>query len=223
MTEPTPPVLLLGSGAAEVAALAAALPAELSVVPDVASGSASAGVDWAWAGGLEEWRRAASGGAPAERIVVAVWPADLGPPVELADTPLDEWIGRAEVGFARWFAALGVAARRCGDGGAIVAAVERPAPLDCAGWAPETGGADAVEAMVRSLARSEGPRGVRVNAVTTPVRSTRPPVVDPAPSLATFPGRVDHEVAGAVRMLLGGDAAGVTGTVVHADCGRSWR
>jgi NAD(P)-dependent dehydrogenase (short-subunit alcohol dehydrogenase family) len=215
----TSPVLLLGSATAAVSGLAAALPAELVAVPEVAGG----GVDWAWADELEDWRREASGGAVAERVVVAVWPEDLGPPGELADAPLDEWIARAEVGFARWFAALGVAARRCPDGGAIVAVVERPAPLDCAGWAPETGGADAVEAMVRSLARSEGPRGVRVNAVTTPLRSTRWPVVDPAPSLATFPGRVDQEIAGAVRLLLGGDAAGVTGTIVHADCGRSWR
>jgi len=211
--------LLLGSATADVSGLAAALAADLVAVPEATGG----GVDWAWADELEDWRRTAASGPPAERVVVAVWPENLGPPGELADAPLDEWIARAEVGFARWFAALGVAARRCTDGGAIVALVERPAPLDCAGWAPETGGADAVEAMVRSLARSEGARGVRVNAVTTPLRSTRLPVVDPAPSLATFPGRVDHEVAGAVRLLLGGDAAGVTGTVVHADCGRSWR
>ena len=108
-------------------------------------------------------------------------------------------------------------------GGAIVAVVERPPPLDAAGWGPASAVADAAENMVRSLARSEGGRGVRVNAVTTPVRLQHPPLVDPAPSLATFPGTVGREVVGAVRMLLGDDAAGVTGTVVHADCGRSWR
>jgi NAD(P)-dependent dehydrogenase (short-subunit alcohol dehydrogenase family) len=201
-----------------VAELAAALPAELAAVPDVSGGD-----DWGWAAVLEDWRRDAAAGTPAAHVVVAVWPVDLGEPVELVGTALDGWVERAEVGFARWFAAMGVAAARCGDGGAIVAVAERPAPLDCAGWAPEAGVADGVEAMVRSLARAEGRRGVRVNAVTTPVRTTRLPVVDPAPSLATFPGRIDHEVAGAVRMLLGADASGVTGTVVHADCGRSWR
>ncbi len=40
------------------------------------------------------------------------------------------------------------------------------------------------------------------------------------PPLATFPGTVGDEVAGAVRMLLSDDAAGVTGTVVSRD-GRS--
>jgi NAD(P)-dependent dehydrogenase (short-subunit alcohol dehydrogenase family) len=118
---------------------------------------------------------------------------------------------------------MGVAARRCADGGAVVAVVERPPPLDVAGWAPAAAVADAAENLARSLARAEGGRGVRVNAVTTPVRLHRPPLVDPQPSLATYPGRVDREVVGAVRMLLGDDAAGVTGTVVHADGGRSWR
>ena len=74
---------------------------------------------------------------------------------------------------------------------------EQPAPLDCAGRAAETGLADAVETLARSLARSEGPRGVRVNTVTTPARLTRPPVVlpprrsprSPARSPSRWPGR----------------------------------
>jgi enoyl-[acyl-carrier-protein] reductase (NADH) len=112
---------------------------------------------------------------------------------------------------------------RCADGGAIVAVIERPSPLDCIGWAPESGVADAVEALTRSLGRSEGPRGVRVNAVTTPARLTGADVVAPPPPLATFPGTVEREVVGAVRLLLSDDAAGLTGTVTHADSGRSWR
>lgn len=216
-------VLLLGSSTPEVAVLAAALGAEVVQVPGVAAGG---GADWVWAEALESWRGEVSGGPPADQVVVAPWPACLGAPENagsLDEMALPEWVERAEVPFALWFAAMGVAAGRCADGGSIVAVIERPPPLDCAGWAPETGIADAVEAMTRSLARGEGPRGVRVNAVTTPLRSTRLPVVDPPPSLAAFPGTVEGELAGAVRMLLGRDASGVTGTVVHADCGRSWR
>ena len=115
------------------------------------------------------------------------------------------------------------AARRVADGGAIVAVAERPSPLDCAGWAPESGIADAVEAFVRSLARSEGGRGVRVNAVTTPARFVTGPVVAPAPPLPSFPGSIDADLAAAATMLLGPGVVGVTGAVVHADAGRSWR
>lgn len=211
--------VLLGSATAEVAELASALAAQHVVVPDVPSADDS----WSWAAALESWRRQAAHEPPVSRVVVAVWADDLGEPVGLAEMAFGEWLQRAEVGFARWFAALGVAAARCRDGGAIVAVVERSAPLDCAGRAAETGVADGVDAVCRSLARAEGARGVRVNTVTTPLRTTRPPVVDPPPALATFPGRIEPEVAGAVRLLLDADATGVTGTVVHADCGRSWR
>jgi NAD(P)-dependent dehydrogenase (short-subunit alcohol dehydrogenase family) len=223
MSATGPETLLLGSEADEVAELAAALGAELTLVPDpLADAVTPPGVDWGWAAPLDRWRDDVSSGAAVGRAVVAPWALDLGEPEELAETGLDGWMVRAEVQFARWFAAMGAAARRCADGGAVVAVVERPAPLDCAGWAPATCVAEAVAAMTRSLARAEGGRGVRVNAVTTPVRSTRPPVVDPAPALPAFPGSIGREVAGAVELLLRGEASGVTGTVVHADCGRSW-
>lgn len=201
--------LLIGSEVEEVRRLAAAFGAELTAVPD----------DMA---ALDDWRDGLRDGAAAARVVVAVW---VGEQVQedLAGTGYDEWVARCEVPLARWWAAMGVAARRCADGGAVVAVVERPPPLDVAGWAPAAAVADAAENMARSLARAEGGRGVRVNVVTTPVRLHRPPLVDPQPSLATYPGAVDREVVGAVRMLLSVDAAGVTGTVVNADCGRSWR
>lgn len=225
--------LLVGADLASVEALRAGLDAELVSVPsatDLAALAAPVGavdaLDWPWAESLDAWRAEAIAGPSADRVVVAAWPeddvVDAGP-ASLADVDLQAWLARGEVPLGRWFAALGVAARRCADGGSIVAVIERPPPLDSAGWGPESGVADAVEALVRSLARAEGCRGVRVNAVTTPVRLHRPPVVDPAPSLAAFPGSVDQEVLGAVRMLLCADAVGVTGTVVNADCGRSWR
>jgi NAD(P)-dependent dehydrogenase (short-subunit alcohol dehydrogenase family) len=99
--------------------------------------------------------------------------------------------------------------------------VQTPAALDAAGWTLETSIADGVVALARSLAASEGARGVRVNAVTTPLGLIEPPVIAPAPPLASFPGRLDREIAGAVRLMLSADAAGLTGRVVGADGGRS--
>ena len=212
--------MLLGTDCEAVRDLAAALRADLVEVPDVA---APAGIDWAWAGALEGWRASAARGSQVGSVVVAAWMNDAGEPLALDQLDLDGWLTRHEVPFARWFAAMGVAAARCADRGSIVAVAEQPAPLDCAGRAAETGLADAVETLARSLARSEGPRGVRVNTVTTPARLTRLPVVLPPPPLATFPGAVTLEVAGAVRALLSHDSAGITATTVHADCGRTGR
>lgn len=212
-------VLLVGGDAPEVADLARSLDAEILPMPTSPTGAAEAAAAGA---ALDAWRADAALGARAASVVVVPWGTAAGA-TPLADLGLDAWSDRTEVALARWVAALGVAKARCADDGAIVALVDRPAPLDAAGWAPECGVADAVEALARSLARSEGPRGVRVNAVTTPARLTHVPVVDPAPPLGAFPGSVLLEAAGAVRLLLEPDALGLTGTVLHADCGRSWR
>lgn len=209
MTAPRP--LVLGTPVDAVRVLAAGLGGDLTDMPAVAD-----------ADDLEAWRAAVSAGPSTDRVVVAPWVDEPSRgPVDGLDPA--SWAARAEQPLAAWVAALGAAVNRCADGGTIVAVVERPSPLDCAGWAPESGVADAVEALVRSLGRSEGPRGVRVNAVTTPARLTGPDVVAPPPPLATFPGTVEHDVVGAVQMLLTDAAGGLTGTVVHADAGRSWR
>jgi hypothetical protein len=213
--------LLLGTDCEPVRRLAGALDADLVAVPTVEL--VGTGTDWAWAAPLESWRAATSDGPQDGTVVVAPWTTELGDAISLADLRLDGWVARHEIPFARWFAAMGVATARCADHGAIVALVEQPAPLDCAGRAAETGLADAVETLARSLARSEGPRGVRVNTVTTPARITQLPVSQPPPPLDSFPGTVTIEAAGAVRALLGPDALGITATTIHADAGRTGR
>jgi hypothetical protein len=209
--------LLIGTDVPEVRLLAGALEAELVTIPAIGT------VDGAWpAAVLDAWRDEVASGPPAERIAVAAWTA-VQTPAPLVEADASAFAARCELPFAAWFAALGAAVRRAADGGSVVAIVERPPPLDSAGWAPESGVSDAVEAFVRSLARSEGPRDLRINAVTTPARLIHGAVPSPPPPLASFPGTVEREVAAAAQMLLGGGVLGVTGTVVHADGGRSWR
>jgi enoyl-[acyl-carrier-protein] reductase (NADH) len=117
---------------------------------------------------------------------------------------------------------MGVASRRVADGGAVVAVVEAPAPIDSAGWTPESGVAEAAIVLARSLAQSEGARGVRANAITTPLRLGGGELAPP-PALPGYPGTLEDDVAGAVRMLLGEDARGVTASVTYVDRGRTLR
>lgn len=201
--------LVIGDDSPAVRALAAALGGRPLALP-------------ADAGELEAWRARESSGARAGRTVVCPLADAPAAPAALITLEPRAWLARAEDPLARWVFALGVASARCADGGAIVAVVERPAPLDCAGRAPESAVAEAACALVRSLARSEGPRGVRVNAVLTSARMAPERPVAPAPALARFPGSLEREVAGAVRILLAEDAAGVTGQLLAADCGRTW-
>lgn len=209
--------LMIASETPHTRQLAAALGAELLAVP----ASAGSDSDWSWAQALEQWRAGTLERDCAARIVVAVWPPEHAS-APLLETDMARWVERCEVAIAAWFAALGCAQALCEDGGSIVALAETPAPLDCIDWAPEVAVADAVTALAKSLARSEGARGVRVNVVTTPWRMSPAECVAPLPPLAAFPGRLDAEVVGAVRLLLAADAAGLTGTVLRADCGRSW-
>lgn len=155
--------------------------------------------------------------AEAKAVVVCTWDesSSATPLVEL-DAPA--WRAQVEWPTALWFATLVAAARRCGDGGSVVAVVERPATLDAPGQGPVVAVGDSVLNLVRSLAATEGARRVRVNAVTTALHTAPHPLLGAIPPLASFPGRVEIEVAGAVRLLLSPDAAGITGTVVAAAC-----
>lgn len=218
-------ILVIGSVTEPVEVLRSGLDAELVEVPTLAADHESTKEmpTWPWSATLDAWRTSAAAGRAHRQIVVAPWADLLSKPVPLVDLADEDWFARLELPFARWYAAMGVAARRCADGGTIVAVIERPPPLDCAERAAETGLADAIESMVRSVARAEGARDVRVNAVTTPVRLAPERVVAPAPSLSRYPGTMETDVVGAVRMLLHDGAVGVTGSIVDADDGRSWR
>ncbi len=200
--------LFIGTEVDEVRKLAEALASEFLAMPcDEAA--------------LEEWRAKEGGGARHARVVVAPWREAHAARALCEASPAD-WLARGEAPIVAFTLALAVGAARCADGGALVAVIEAPAPLDSAGFAPEAGVAEAAIALVRSLARSEGARGVRVNAVTTAARLAPARAGAEAPPLAHFPGANAREVAGAVRLLLADDASGVTGSVLAADCGRSW-
>ena len=170
--------------------------------------------------GFESWRAEVGAGPDCPHIIVSVW-NDAPTRGALVEQDEEVWLRRLELPYLLWNFALGAAARRCREGGAIVALIQTPAALDAAGWTPEMSIADGVVALVRSLAASEGVRGIRANTVTTPVPLVGKDVIAPAPPLALFPGRLEQEVAGALRLFLATDAGGLTGRVLAADGGRS--
>jgi hypothetical protein len=170
---------------------------------------------------LEAWRARRIAEQRSGRVVVAIDAEGATGPVMLGELDDDAWLRRAERPFLRWCLALGAASECCADGGAIVAVAEAPPALDAAGFAPETGLADTVGALVASIARAEGGRGVRANAVTTCFRLRLGALPAPPPPLAGFPGSM-QDVADAVRLLLSDEARSVTGRSLPADFGRSW-
>ena len=174
-------------------------------------------------GELESWRAELLLEAQRpSRVVVAIWPDEqaAGPLVGLDP---EAWRARCDTALVHWATALGAAGRICADGGAIVAVVESPAAGDAALWVPEHAVGEAAITLVRSVAHQEGARRVRANAVTTSLRLAETARSSPAAPLASFPGSLQNEVSGAVWMLLGEEAAGVTASVVPADCGASRR
>jgi len=208
--------LLIGTASDPVRQLAGLLEADWLEVPSLEAADGEA---------LERFRQ----GDQAEgvegshaRVVVALW-AESATPAPLIELDDDSWLRRGEFPVIAWSVAMGIASRRVADDGAVVALVEVPAPIDSGGWTPECGVGEAAIVLARSIAQSEGARGVRANAVTTPMRLGGG-VLAPAPALPQrYPGTLDREIVGAVRMLLSDDARGVTAGVTHADCGRTLR
>lgn len=180
---------------------------------------------------LVEWRRSASGSQPeVGGVVVAAVGAALAPGkdevarVPIIGTTLEQWRVGFESPLKLWFTALQLASDVCRDGGSIVVVVDGAPSLDIEGQGPAVALADGLATAARSLALSEGERGVRVNCVSTPVITERGrpgPFSGFAPPIG-YPGEMGGDLVGAVRMLLSDDARAITGSTIRADYGRSW-
>ncbi len=175
---------------------------------------------WGWRDDLERWERQAAELGRFDSVVVCCWDA-VEVAVQFVDLSPRAWLEHLERRLALWMIAAKVGVGRCADGGSLVMVVERPAALDTLGRSALVGAAEGVLSLSRCMAASEGRRGVRVNAVATELWTVPDELLGPAPALTSFPGRVDAEVAGAVRMLLSDDAVGVTGSVSTPDGGRA--
>jgi NAD(P)-dependent dehydrogenase (short-subunit alcohol dehydrogenase family) len=211
------PTTFIGTGSADADTLAAALGTAATATSPAPPAAAT--WDWDWEGLLTAWRNEVAALPATEAVVVCTWP-EPGPGVPLLELGPDHWRREVEWPTALWFTTLAVASGRCRDGGAVVVVVDRPAPLDALGRGAVVTVGDGVVNLVRSLAAAEGGRGVRVNAVLSARPVASPALTGSAP-LTTFPGRVDVEIAGAVRMLLSDDSAGITGTALVATGSRA--
>jgi len=212
----SPAVLFIGDAAPATTALADALGASVVAVP---APPATPTWAWTWQETIDAWRADVVDGPPADHVVVCTWPASVAT-TPVVDLEPDAWRARVEWPLALWFNALAAAAQRCADGGSIVAVVELPAAIDAVGHGPVVTVAEGLITLVHSLAAREGGREVRVNAVTTELFTAPAVLAGSPPPLASFPGRADVEVAGAVRMLLSAEASGITGTTLRAAGGR---
>jgi enoyl-[acyl-carrier protein] reductase I len=86
----------------------------------------------------------------------------------------------------------------------------------------------ALEASVRYLAMDLGPKGVRVNAISAgPVNTLAArgisgftDILDVVAQRAPLQRNIEiEEVAGTALFLLSGLSTGITGEVIHVDCG----
>lgn len=209
--------LFIGLDTALTRELAASLHLDLVAPPPLPSTN---GWGWSFTDDITAFVAAIDALPVATNVVVCTWPEQVQARA-LNDISAAEWVDGVERSLALWYAVITAAAERCADGGAIAVVVERPAPVDTPGHTITTTVAEGIATLTRSVALVHGERGVRANTVTTAINTAPEALVGMAPALATFPGTVPVEVAGAVRMVLGADADGVTGTIVHADCGRT--
>jgi NAD(P)-dependent dehydrogenase (short-subunit alcohol dehydrogenase family) len=216
----TPRTLFVGDDTGAAGELAEALGASVVAPPVIPE---AVGWEWDWSPVVARWADELRSGPRVDSAVLCTWGAALEQPAKpLVELAPKAWRQQVELPLALWFTAVVAAAERCRDGGSVVVVVELPAALDGAGRADVTGVAEGLIALARSAALVHGERGVRVNVVATEIATTPSTLAGMAPALRSFPGRVAHEVAGAVRLLSSPDAGGVTGTVLRADCGRSW-
>jgi NAD(P)-dependent dehydrogenase (short-subunit alcohol dehydrogenase family) len=210
-------IAFVGTGAPESAALADALGAtDVATCPPPPPDS---GWGWDVGGTIEAWTDELRELPARDRVVVCTWP-DTAPAAALVALDPTAWRRQVEWPTALWYSTLVAVSARCADGGSMVVVADRPASLDVVGRGADVTVAEGVANVVRSLAAREGGRGVRVNTVFSALNTSTSDLDGSPPPLASFPGTVDREVAGAVRMLLSTDAAGITGAVVSATGGR---
>ena len=216
------PLLIANKNCSELQVLAELLGADFLGAPDFPAAFDNAEQsDWAWSEDLQQWRDQSCNGNTYAKIVVAIW-QDEPAAKPLIEMNLNHWVQNCEAPIAWWTASLGSAQALCIDGGAVVSVIDQPTVLDSENWTERVTVEETVAALTKSLARSEGGRGVRFNAVTTPSRISRhQPLVDPQPPLKSFPGTIEKEVIGAVKLLLDDNASGLSGRVLNVDCGRS--
>jgi NAD(P)-dependent dehydrogenase (short-subunit alcohol dehydrogenase family) len=207
----------VGTGSAEAVLLGRSLGAEAALT---APGPPPA-EKWSWdfAAAIDAWTLELGAAPTGDRVVVCTL-SEPAPSVPLIELNPVQWRRQVEWPTALWFSTLVAAAGRCRDGGSLVVVVDRPASLDAVGHSAAVTVAEGVMNVVRSLAAREGGRGVRVNAVVTALHTDVDGLPGSPPPLATFPGRIDVEVAGAVRLLLSDDASGITGAALAATAGR---
>ena len=87
-----------------------------------------------------------------------------------------------------------------------MAVIELPSAIDAFGHGAVVTVAEGLLTLVRSLAAREGGRQVRVERGDDRLFTAPAVLAGSPPPLASFPGRVDVEVAGAVQMLGSPDA-----------------